>query len=137
VDNNYYEDGHDMKTIDIAFVRLLQFLVLLFFTFIVFLWYGCASLIPLALWVNLTEFFSGAFGAIFSTIMALAIIIALGVYLSKIPKLIETFLATGVDLIKLGNTSIQRLGSIAGSIRNNATPHEQKVEITLKDECTE
>jgi len=125
-----------MKTIDIALVRFLQFLVLLFFTFVVFLWYGCASLIPLALWVNLTEFFSAAFGPIFSTIMALIIIGALGFYLSKIPKLIETFLATGVDLIKLGNASVRRLGDITAAVRNDAQPQEQKVEIVLKDKLS-
>lgn len=125
-----------MKTIDIALVRLLQFLVLLFFTFVVFLWYGAASLIPLALWVNLTDFFSGAFGPITSTVIALIIIGALGLYLSKIPKLIETFLATGVDLIKLGHTCVRRMGGIAAAVRNDAPPQEQKVEISLKDKLS-
>ena len=125
-----------MKTIDIALVRILQFLVLLFFTFVVFLWYGCASLVPLALWVNLTEFFSAAFSPITSTIIALIIIGALGVYLSKIPKLIETFLATGVDLIKLGNTSVKRMGDMTAAVRNDAPPQEQKVEIVLKDKLS-
>jgi hypothetical protein len=125
-----------MKSIDIALVRILQFLVLLFFTFVVFLWYGCASLIPLALWVNLTDFFSGAFGSITSTIIALIIIGALGLYLSKIPKLIETFLATGIDIIKLGNTCVKRMSDIAIAVKNDAPPHEQKVEIVLKDKMS-
>jgi len=122
-----------MKTIDITLVRFIQFLVLLFFTFVVFLWYGFASLIPLALWVNLTDFFSTAFGPIIATVIAFIIIAALGVYLSKIPKLIETFLATGVDLIKLGNTSIKRMSGIASAVRNDAPPQGQKVEIKLTD----
>jgi hypothetical protein len=125
-----------MKSLDIALVRLLQFLVMLFFTFVVFLWYGCASLIPLALWVNLTDFFAGVFGDIASTIISLIIIAAIGLYLSKIPKLLETFLATGVDLIKLGNTSVRRLGDIAAAVKNDAPPHEQKVEIVLKDKLS-
>ncbi len=125
-----------MKTVDMAFVRLLQFMVLLFFTFVVFLWYGIATLIPLALWVNLTDFFSGAFGPIMSTIISLIMIGALGFYLAKIPKLIETFLATGVDLIKLGNTSIRRMGDIAAAVKNDAPPQEQKVEIILKDKLS-
>lgn len=125
-----------MKTVDITLVRILQFLVLLFFTFVVFLWYGCASLIPLALWLNLTEFFSPVFGPIFATLLSAIMIAALGVYLSKIPKLIETFLATGVDLIKLGNTSIRRLGDIAVSLKNDAEPQIQNVEIALKDKLS-
>lgn len=125
-----------MKTIDMFMVRSLQFLILLFFTFVVFLWYGIASLIPLALWVNLTDFFTGAFGPIMATIVALLIIAALGLYLSKIPKLIETFLSTGVDLIKLGNTSIRRMGDIAAAVKNDAPPQEQKVEIILKNKMS-
>ena len=125
-----------MKTIDIALVRFLQFLVLLFFTFVVFLWYGCASLIPLALWVNLTDFFAAAFGPVISMVLALIMIGAFGFYLSKIPKLIETFLATGVDLIKLGNTSIRRMGEIALAVKNDAPPQEKKVEIILKDKVS-
>ena len=125
-----------MKTIDMALVRILQFLVLLFFTFVVFLWYGLASLIPLALWVNLTDFFTGAFGPIMSTVIALIIIGALGFYLAKIPKLIETFLATGVDLIKLGNTSVRRMSDIAAAVKNDAPPQEKKVEIILKDKMS-
>lgn len=125
-----------MKTIDMACVRLMQFLVLLFFTFVVFLWYGIASLIPLALWVNLTDFFSGAFGPILSTIISFIIIGALGVYLAKIPKLIETFLSTGFDLIKLGSTSVRRMGDIAAAVKNDAPPQEKQVEIILKDKMS-
>lgn len=125
-----------MKTIDMFMVRSLQFLVLLFFTFVVFLWYGIASLIPLALWVNLTDFFTGAFGPIMATIISLLIIAALGLYLSKIPKLIETFLSSGIDLIKLGNTSVRRMGDIATAVKNDAPPQQQKVEIILKDKMS-
>ncbi len=125
-----------MKTIDLFLVRLLQFTVLLFFTFVVFLWYGLASLIPLALWVNLTEFFSGAFGPIMSAIISLLIITAVAIYLMKIPKLVETFLSSGIDLIKLGNTSVRRMGDIAAAIKNDAPPQEQKVEIILKDKMS-
>ncbi len=122
-----------MKSIDIALVRFLQFLVLLFFTFAVFLWYGFATLMPLALWVNLTSFFSAAFGPITSLIIALVILGAIGVYLSTIPKLVETFLATGVDLVKLGYSSVKRMGEMLEAVKNNAPPQEKKVVIALTD----
>lgn len=125
-----------MKSLDIVLIRSLQFLVMLFFTFIVFLWYGFAALIPLALWLNLTEFFTGAFGPTFSTLLSLVLIGAFGYYLSKIPSLLETFLATGVDLIKLAATNTKRLGAIATSVNNNIEPQESKVEIVLKDKMS-
>lgn len=102
-----------MKTIDYAFVRLIQFLVLLFFTFTVLLWYGLALLIPLALWFNLTNLFSAVFWDFLAMILALAAIGALGFYLYKIPKLFDTLTTMGVDLVKLGYNSVKRLGGIA------------------------
>ncbi len=124
-----------MKTLDIALIRTLQFLVMVFFSFIVFLWYGCAVLLPLALWINLAEFFSGALGP-FSALLALVLVGALGYYLTKIPSLLSTFFATGVDLIKLATTNTKRVGAIATSIKNNAEPKETQVEISLKDKLS-
>lgn len=120
-----------MKTLDMALVRLLQLLVLLFFTFAVLLWYGCALLIPLALWMNLTEFFSTLTNPMIATTMSLAIITILTLYLSKIPKLLETFLATGIDLIKLGHGSIHRLSKVARAIRHET--ESQKIGIVLRN----
>ncbi len=122
-----------MKSIDIALVRFLQFLVLLFFTFAVFLWYGSIALAPLALWVNLTDFFSAAFSPITSAIIGLIIIGAIGVYLSTIPKLVETFMITGFDLIKLGNSSVKRMGGMLEAVKNDAPAQEKKIEIILAD----
>ena len=125
-----------MKSLDIALVRTLQFLVMLFFTSIVFLWYGCAALIPLAIWYNIMQFFSGALGPIISIVMSFAMIAFAGYYMFKIPKLLETFVATGADLSKLGYASVRRMGDIAASLRNDAVPQEQSVEIQLKDKLS-
>ena len=125
-----------MKTIDIALVRLLQALVLLFFTFIVFLWYGCAALIPLALWLNLTEFFHGAFGPVLAALGSLVLVGAFGFYLVKIPLLIDAFLGTGTDLIRLANTNVKRMGAIAEALKSDNVPQEKDVEIVLKDKLS-
>lgn len=125
-----------MKSLDIALVRALQFLVMLFFTFIVFLWYGFAALAPLALFYNLTETFHSVFGASFSVVLAAAAIGAIGYYLLKLPKFLEAFLATGKDLCKLGYASVRRIGDIAESVKVDSIPQEQEVEIVLKDKLT-
>lgn len=122
-----------MKSIDIALVRFLQFLVLLFFTVAVFFWYSCVALAPLALWFNLTGFFSAAFSPITSAIISLILIGAVGVYLATIPKLIETFVTTGTDLVKLGYNSVKRMSEMLEAVKNDAPPQEKKVEIMLMD----
>ena len=125
-----------MKSLDIALVRTLQFLVMLFFTCVVFLWYGCAALIPLAIWYNVVQFLSGPIGPVISMIMSFVIIASIGVYLFKIPKLLETFIATGADLMKMGYASVRRMGDIAASVKNDAVPQDQRMEIHLKDKLS-
>ena len=122
-----------MKTIDYAFVRLIQFLVLLFFTFTVLVWYGVALLIPLTLWFNLTNFFSAIFWPVVAMILALLVIGSLSLYLSKIPKLLETLLAMGMDIVKLGYNSVKRMSEIASAVHNDAAPPAPKTDTPLKD----
>lgn len=119
-----------MKIFDIALVRLLQLLVLLFFTFAVALWYGCALLIPLGMWFYLAELLAAPLNPAFASLIALLLSAAASFYMTRIPKLLETFLATGIDLIKLGDVSSQRLDTIARAIRRE--PEPQKVGVVLR-----
>lgn len=122
-----------MKTLDIALIRLLQLLVLLFFTVAVFLWYGCALLIPLTLWLNLTGFFSALINPAVAAVVSLLITGLVSFYLSRIPRLLETFLATGIDLIKLGHSSSERLADIARTLRHEAISQQRKVGAALRN----
>jgi hypothetical protein len=122
-----------MKTLDIALIRLLQLLVLLFFTCAVILWYGCALLLPLTLWLNLTGFFSSLLNPAIAAVVSLLITGLLSFYMTRIPRLIETLLATGIDLIKLGHSSSARLGDIVRTLRHEAKPKPQKVGVALRN----
>ncbi len=99
-----------MNTIDTFATKLFQFFVLFFFTAAIFVWYGCAVLLPLALWFQLTQALMTVFGTTFSVILALAAIIAMITYLSKIPKLFDLFLQTGFDVFNLGVANVRRVG---------------------------
>ena len=68
--------------------------------------------------------------------MGLAIVGSIGVYLSKIPKLLETFIATGTDLCKLGYANVKRMGEIGAAVKNDAPPEEKQVEVTLKSKLS-
>lgn len=103
-----------MKKIDIAIIRAFQFLLLMFFTFIVFLYYGSVLMITLSLWVNLTTMLEHVFGAFLSAILALAVLLGICYYVAKIPRLVETYLTAGMDLIKLAYGSVNRFGELVG-----------------------
>lgn len=125
-----------MKSLDLFFIRLFQFLTMSFFTFIVFLWFSVMALIPLAVWYHLIGLLSGPFGAMLAAILSLAFVCASIFYIIKIPNLLETFLAAGSELSKLGYTCIKRLGELAESVKADTEPKETKVEIVLKDKLS-
>ncbi|MFQ5488188.1 MAG: hypothetical protein ACE5ET_07085 [Gammaproteobacteria bacterium] len=108
-----------MKKIDAAIVRVFQFLLLMFFTFTVFLYYGSILMIALSLWVNLTAMLGHVFGAFLSAILALALLLGVCYYIAKIPRLVETYLAVGMDLIKLAYSSITRFGELLGKSKTD------------------
>ncbi len=101
-----------MKKIDIAIVRAIQFLLLMFFTFAVFLYYGAALMIALSLWSNLSALFGYVFGAFLSAILGFAALLGICYYLAKMPRLGETYLAVGMELVKLAHSSITRFGRL-------------------------
>ncbi|HHH35794.1 MAG TPA: hypothetical protein ENK48_03075 [Gammaproteobacteria bacterium] len=101
-----------MKKIDIAIIRLFQFLVLMFFTFAVFLYYGSVLMLALALLTNLTALFGHVFGAFLSAILGFAVLLGLCYYIAKLPRLVETFLGVGMDLIRLAHGSVSRFGAL-------------------------
>ena len=125
-----------MKSLDIFFIRLFQFMTMSFFTFVVFFWFSITALIPLAVWYHLIGLLTGPFSAIFTTILSLVFVCAVMIYLIRIPNLLETFLAAGNELAKLGYTCVKRLGALAESVKADTTPTETKVEIVLKDKLS-
>ena len=125
-----------MKSLDLFFIRLFQFMTMSFFTFVVFFWFSITALIPLAVWYHLIGLLSGIFGPIFSSILSLVFVCAVMIYLIKIPNLLETFLSAGNEIAKLGYACVKRLGALAESVKADATPTETKVEIILKDKLS-
>ena len=104
-----------MKKIDIVIIRAFQFLILMFFTFAVFLYYGSVLMIGLALLTNLTAMFGHVFGAFLSAILGFAVLLGICYYVARMPRLVETFLAVGMDLIRLAHGSVTRFGALAAS----------------------
>jgi hypothetical protein len=107
-----------MKKVNIALVRLLQFVVFVAFTFMVITYFGAMILLPLdaiALLIKLM----GAVG-LHGFIGALIAIPAVG-YLSLIvyrtPGLCKMIVDTGVDLVKTGKTRVEAFNEIVDAVK--------------------
>ncbi len=107
-----------MKKINVALVRLLQFVVFVIFTFMVIAYFGAMVLLPLDAIALLIKFM-GVIG-INGFIGALCAVPAVG-YLClmayKIPGLGKMVVDTGVDLVLTGKARVEAFNEIASTVK--------------------
>lgn len=106
-----------MKKVNVALVRLLQFVVFVIFTFTVMAYFGAMVLLPLDAIVLLTKLL-GVFG-LHGFIGALIAIPAVG-YLClavyKMPELCKLVMDTGIELVKIGKAKIEAFNEIINAL---------------------
>lgn len=101
-----------MNKVEFGIIKTFQFLVLLFFTFAVFFYYGSILMIALTLWQLLAAIFS-FFGSFLSAIVSLAALVGIIYYIIKIPGLVDALLSIGMEIIKMGYKTVCRFGEMA------------------------
>jgi len=107
-----------MKKINVALVRLIQFVVFVIFTFVVIAYFGAMVLIPLDALVMITKLL-GLFGlnTFIGALIGLPIVGFLGKIVYQTPGLIAMVTETGMDLIKVGKDKVEAFNHIAASIK--------------------
>ncbi|HFQ91415.1 MAG TPA: hypothetical protein ENK29_00905 [Chromatiales bacterium] len=105
-----------MNKVEFGVIKIFQFLMLLFFTFAVFFYYGSILMIALTLWQFLAAVFS-FFGSFLSAIVSLAALGGILYYIAKIPGLVDALLSIGMEIIKMGYRTVCRFGEMAEKAR--------------------
>lgn len=107
-----------MKKINVALVRLLQFLVFALFTFMVLAYFGAIVLLPLDMVALLIKLL-GVFGlnGFIAAFIAVPVVGYLGMIVYKTPELVQMLLDTGVDLINIGKTRVEAFNKISESVK--------------------
>ncbi len=108
-----------MKKINVALVRLLQFVVFALFTFMVLAYFGAMILVPLdliVLIINVLEVvgIDGLIGAA----IAVPIVGYLGLIVYKTPGLMNIIVEIGLDLISTGKKRVEAFNEIAESVKS-------------------
>ncbi|WP_305907797.1 hypothetical protein Q9L42_013945 [Methylomarinum sp. Ch1-1] len=107
-----------MNKINVALVRLLQFVVFVLFTFMVLAYFGALILVPLDLVVLLTKLLSFVgISTLFGAIVAIPVVGYLGMIVYKTPGLLQMLIDTGVDLVKTGKQRVEAFNEIVDSIK--------------------
>ncbi len=107
-----------MKKVNIALVRLLQFVVFVLFTFMVLAYFGAIILVPLDAVVLISKLFGAiGLGTLFGAIVAIPVVAYLGMIVYKTPGLVQLVIEIGMDLITTGKQRIEAFNKIAEEIQ--------------------
>jgi hypothetical protein len=107
-----------MKKINVALVRLIQFVVFVLFTFMVLAYFGAMILLPLdavSLLIKLLSFV-GIHGFI-GALVAIPVVAYLCLIVYKTPALCKMVLDTGLDLVTTAKTKIAAFNDIAAAVK--------------------
>ena len=107
-----------MNKVNIALVRLLQFVVFAIFTFMVLVYFGAMILIPLDLVVLIIKLLGVVgIGGLFGAMVAVPVVAYLGLMVYKTPGLVSMIIETGLDLVNTGKERVEAFNKIAESIK--------------------
>lgn len=107
-----------MNKVNVALVRLLQFVVFVLFTFMVISYFGAMVLLPLDLVALLIKLLSvvGLNGFI-AAFIAVPIVGYLCLIVYKTPGLTQMVIETGIDLVRTGKAKIDAFNDIASAVK--------------------
>ncbi|NOR71827.1 MAG: hypothetical protein GQ532_19435 [Methylomarinum sp.] len=107
-----------MNKVNVALVRLFQFVVFVLFTFMVLAYFGAMILVPLDLVVLIIKIFSlVGLGGIIGAVIAVSIVSYLGLIVYKTPGLVKIIVDTGLDLVNTGKARVEEFNKIADSVK--------------------
>jgi hypothetical protein len=103
-----------MKNVNVALVRLLQFVVFVLFTFMVTVYFGVMVLLPLDVVVLISKFLH-VFGinTLFGAVIAVPVVAYLGKIVYATPGLIPMIVDNGIDLVNTGKQRVDAFNKLA------------------------
>lgn len=103
-----------MKNLNLALIRLIQFVVFALFTFIVLVYFGALILLPLDIVVLVSKFLHVfGIGTLFGAIVAVPAVAYLGKIVYTTPGLIQMLIDNGIDLVNLGKERVGAFNKLA------------------------
>jgi hypothetical protein len=107
-----------MKKINVALVRLLQFVVFVVSVFMVIVYFGAMVLLPLDAVVLLIKLM-GVIGlnGFIAALIAIPAVAYLGLMVYKTPGLCKMIVDAGVDIVKTSKARIEAFNEIAEAVK--------------------
>lgn len=99
-----------MKNLNVALVRLLQFVVFMLFTFMVMVYFGVLILLPLDVVVLISKLLGGS---LVGVVVALPVVAYLGKIVYNTPGLVQMLVDNGIDLVNTGKDRVAAFNKLA------------------------
>ncbi len=116
-----------MKQLDVTLIRILQFYVFVFFTFLVLAYFGALLLLPLSLLVNLVRILTViGLSEVISVLFALPVVVYLGYLVYGMPRLTKIIVDTGLELVSIGQMRIKGFDEIVATLKNKEAQSEDQ-----------
>ena len=107
-----------MKKVNIALVRLIQFVVFVVFTFVVIVYFAAMVFIPLDALVMISKLLSVVgINTFVGALIGLPIVGYLGKMVYETPGLVSMVMETGMDLVKTGKDKVEAFNKIAEAVK--------------------
>ena len=107
-----------MKKINVALVRLIQFVVFVVFTFVVIVYFAAMVFIPLDALVMISKLLSVVgINTFIGALIGLPIVGYMGKMIYETPGLVSMIMETGLDLIKIGKDKVEAFNKIAEAVK--------------------
>ncbi len=107
-----------MKNVNVALVRLVQFVVFVVSIFMVIVYFGAMVLLPLDAVVLLIKLMGVAgLNGFIAAFIAIPVVGYLGLTVYKTPGLCKMIVDAGVELISTGKTRVEAFNAIANEVK--------------------
>ncbi|MDH3327535.1 MAG: hypothetical protein OEM38_12585 [Gammaproteobacteria bacterium] len=107
-----------MEKVNLGFAKFLQFVVIVFFTFVLAFYFGSLLLIPLAILIGIVDLLTAiGFNGVFATILGIPAVGWVCYAIYNIPSLFQALLDTGIKLYKLGTEQNKAFESISDALK--------------------
>lgn len=107
-----------MKNLNVALVRLFQFVVFVLFTFIVLVYFGTLILLPLDVVVLISKLLGAlGLGTLVGAIIGVPVVAYLGKIVYTTPGLVQMLIDNGIDLVNMGKQRVDAFNKMADSVK--------------------
>ena len=120
-----------MKRLDVVLVRITQFYVFVFFTFLVLAYFGTLLLLPLSILMNLIRVLNLiGLPELISVVLGLPVVAYLGYLVYKMPRLTKIAVDTGLEMVSIGQARVQGFDEIVASLKGEEAQSEDQSAVT-------